>query len=52
MKATYTRTDLGAVDLTRADIRGADLTGADRRTGDPPIPGWAVVDGQLAQEVA
>ena len=61
-RADLTGTDLSGADLSGADLSGAnlsganlsgadlyraDLTGTCRHSLEPPIPGWAVVDGRL-----
>ena len=43
---------MNGADLRGANLTDADLGGAYRRETDADIPGWAVVDGRLAQEVA
>ena len=42
-----TGANLGGAYLTRAYLGGANLTGAYRSLGDPPIPGWNVVNDRV-----
>ena len=39
--------DLGGAYLTGANLGGAYLDGAYRSLGDPPIPGWNVVNDRV-----
>ena len=43
---------LSLTDLREADLSGANLSGAGRDAEDPPIAGWALVDGHLVREAA
>ena len=45
--ANLSGADLSGADLYRANLYRADLSGACRHSLEPPIPGWAVVDGRL-----
>ena len=45
--ADLTGAYLGGAYLTGADLGGANLDGAYRSLGDPPIPGWNVVNDRL-----
>ena len=51
-EANLAGANLAGAYLTEADLSGANLAGASRGPQDPPIAGWALVNGRLGREIA